>query len=165
MKRLWVVLLLFVTSAWSGCTIEDISDELRVVTTVPAPSGVAPAAHRLSRSLGLGQDTDQVSRGEVTDVKLTVLSPDDADLFSLLRIDIFVEAGGERELLASADDFQAGETTRSPDVQYTSDIKPFLSASDFTIEWEVYYKTGGAFPAGGIELETVIGFNIDVEIL
>ena len=83
MKRLWVVLLLFVTSAWSGCTIEDISDELRVVTTVPAPSGVAPAAHRLSRSLGLGQDTDQVSRGEVTDVKLTVLSPDDADLFSL----------------------------------------------------------------------------------
>lgn len=149
---------------FSSCTIDDISEELRVVELVPAPSGVA-AAHRISRTLGLGQDTDRVDRGDVTSVQIRVVGPDSADLYSFLRIDIYVSTGSARELLASATDFEEGETSRRPDVLYGGDIKPFLAAEDFTLEWEIYYRTNASFPGGGLELETVIGFNIDVEII
>lgn len=150
---------------FAGCTIDDISDELRVVELIPAPSGVAPAPHRLSRTLGLGEDTDRVERGEVTNVKIRIVSPDSASLTSFLRIDIYVRAGSERELLASATDFEEGETSRQPEVLYTGDIKPFLASDDFTLEWEIYYRQNASFPNAGLELETVIEFNIDVEIL
>ena len=165
--RFLVPLVLFCTALCciTGCTLEDISDELRVVELVPAPTGVAPAPHRLSKTLGLGEDTDRVERGEVTSVKIRVVSPDTADFTSFLRIDIYVRAGSERELLASAADFEGGETSRQPEVLYTGDIKPYLASDDFTLEWEIYYRQNASFPSGGMELETVIGFNIDVEIL
>lgn len=162
----WTVALLTLCAAGASCTIEDVRDEIRVVEVVPPPSS-AGAAHRLSRSLGLGGDADRVDRGEFTFVRLRVLSPEDSDLFPFLRISIYARTSEERSLLAEGTDFERGERERDLDIQFTSDIKPFLRAADLDIEWDIFYKSSevNSYPRVGIELETVIGFSIDVEII
>jgi hypothetical protein len=156
---------LVASAALGGCLEVSISDELRVVETIPEPQGIAPAAHRISRSLGLGAEAADVESGRITGARVTVLGPEGADLFAILRLDINVAAGGERSLVASAGEFQEGETARELTVEFTSDIKPFLAAEDFTLEWDVFYKAGVDFPSGGLDLETVIDFDIDVQVL
>ena len=149
-----------------GCGLDEISDQISVVETVPAPSGIA-AAHRISRELGLGADAEQVDSGTITDVTIRVVGPDGADLFPFAHIQIDVVAGGARETLAQGTNFQLGETSRALAVEYSSDIKPFLAAEDFSLQWSIIYKTAGSgeYPRGGIELQTVVGFDIDIDLL
>jgi hypothetical protein len=162
-----------VSVASSGCTIEDVSDEIRVVELVPAPSGSTAPPHRIERQLTLGdKDTDRVEEGSITEVTLSVVSPEDASLFSFLRIDIKVCSSQLTSCqagccaLATGTDFQEGERSRQLTVQFTQDITPFLQASDFTVRWEIYYKSQvGGFPSEGIRLESVVRFNVDIEII
>lgn len=155
-------LLLLMFNAVS-CTLEDVYDEIRVVETIPAP-GASFAPHRISRTVGLGDEGDRVDEGQIESVTISVLSPDDADLFDLLQIQIYVQSDLP---LAQGTDFVEEERSRSLTVEYTDDIRGLLENSELTIDWYIYYKSesGGGFPAGGIELETVIGFNIDVELI
>ena len=161
-QSLWACGLLLLMSNMFGCTLDDVYDEIRIVETIPAP-GASSAPHRISRTVGLGDEGDRVEEGQIESVTISVLSPDDADLFDLLQIQIYVQSDS---LLAEGTDFVEGERSRSLNVLYTDDIRPLLENSELTIDWYIYYKSesGGGFPAGGIELETVIGFNIDVEL-
>ena len=147
-----------------GCTIEDVEDEIRVVESVPRPSGPS-AAHRLSRELGLGGESDRVEEGRFTFVRLRVLGPEGADLSPFLRINLTVRTSDGAFPLAEGADFVAGETERELDVLFTGNITPFLAAEDLTIEWDIFYRAGAVYPVTAIELEPVVGFSVDVRIL
>jgi hypothetical protein len=156
--------LAFAGSWAAGCTLDDVSDEIVIVENVPAPDGVG-AAHRLSRRLSLGEGSEAVSSGHFTGVSIEVTGPPGSDLSAFLRIDINVDTGNEVARVAQATDFTEGELSRELTLEYTGDIKPFLSSSNLEVQWEVYYRTGADYPAGGIDLETVISFDVDITIL
>jgi hypothetical protein len=161
----WVISAALIGS-WAACTAHDINDQIEVVETVPAPDAAA-TPHRISRALGAGSQANRVDRGQFTSAVIRVLSPSDEDLFPFLRVSIYVRTSAGRTLLAEGTDFHQGERERDLEIQYTDDIKPFLTAEDLTVEWDIYYKTSEAasYPAAGIQLETVIGVNLDVRIL
>lgn len=162
--RFGVILLLIATPALTECTVDDVRNSIIVVERVPAPSG-AGDAHRLNRSLGLGGNTSRVERGGFTSVTLRVLSPQDADLFPYLRIELWVRTQEGRSQLAVGADFEQGETERALDVIFTGDITPFLADEDLQVEWDIFYRSGVSYPASGIDLETTIGVSVDVRIL
>jgi len=158
------LLLLFIPA----CGLDEISDELVVTETVPPPDGVAASSHRITRELGLGADGDDIDEGFITYVTISVVGPEEATLFPFAAIQIYASAGGERSLVAEGTDFLQDETSRSLSVQYTANIKPFLAASDFSLEWDIIYKSaaaGATYPRSGIDLTTVVGFDIDIAIL
>ncbi|MBN1946640.1 MAG: hypothetical protein JW797_13280 [Bradymonadales bacterium] len=161
---IFAALTLLATSLAVGCTLSDIYDEVRILSTIPAPQST-DTPYRLSKRIKLSEDADRVEEAHLEMIRITVISPDTADLSVFLGIKLFLNDGSQRPLLAETSDLQPGTRSVELEIAYTGDLKRFLDTTGLLVEWEVYYRSTAAYPAEGIQIETVLGFNADVELI
>ncbi len=162
------IALVWFTTACGSLT--EFENDFDTEFTIPAPpdgGGFGPVEpYSKTKVFKFSDDPNDAEFAKFKEAIITVLAPSGADFSFLNKLEVYVEKDNEMTLLATAKDFNPGETRRELKIEYTGDLRGFIDGQRVRLTWIVYPSAWTAtWPEDGVTIRTEVVMRIKADIL
>jgi hypothetical protein len=160
--------LVMALSLFTGCGLTEFENTFDTEFTVPKPErsvfGLQPFSK--SKRFKFDEDPADAEYAKIKRAGLTVIAPAGSDLSFLNRLEVYLdEEDGQQTLLATAEDFKPGESSRELTVEYDEDMRGFVRDQRVYMTF-VVYPSGWSFnwPEDGISVRADVTMKIKADV-
>lgn len=164
--RAWTLGIVAAVTLLAGCgDLDEFEDTFDTEFTVPKPSAALVPVEK-GKKFTLENDPADADSVKFKEARLSVVAPAGSDLAFLSRIEIYVRDDDDnRTLVGEAEGFRPGETSRSLEIRYGGDLRPFVNEKVVRLLWIVYPVAWGYdWPDEGVTLRTDVTLLVNADI-